>query len=56
MKNYVIASGLVFALVFCIHIARLAFEGMQVLKDPFFVISTALALGFCVWALRLLRK
>jgi len=49
-------TGLVFGLIVLAHVARLVAEGMQLARDPWFVMTTVLATGLCLWALRLLRQ
>lgn len=50
MKSYLVVTGAVFAAVVVLHLARLVVEGAQILRDPFFVISTGLAAVLCGWA------
>ena len=50
MKSYIVVTGAVFAAVVGLHLVRLAVEGAQVLRDPFYGISTGLAAALCVWA------
>jgi uncharacterized protein (DUF2062 family) len=56
MRAYVITTAIVFSLLVLAHIARIFAEGLQVAWDPFFALSTVLAAGLCVWALRLLKR
>lgn len=50
MKSYVAVTGAVFAVVVGRHLVRLVVEGAQILRDPFYVISTCLAAALCGWA------
>lgn len=54
MKPYVVTTGLVFALLFCAHVARVFAEGFGVVRNPLFVITTLIALALFLWALRVL--
>jgi hypothetical protein len=56
MRTYVVTTGIVFALLVCAHLARIALEGVHVLGDPFFLISTLIALALCGWAWRVFRR
>ena len=55
MKAYVITTGSVFALIAVAHVWRAIAEGPQLATDPVFIALTALALGFSVWAWRVLK-
>ena len=52
MKAYVITTGLVFALLFLVHVARIFVEGMHVAQDPFFLTTTVIAFVLFLWAIR----
>lgn len=54
MRPYVVITGLLFALLFAVHMARLVQEGVHVMSDPFFSLSTLLAALLAAWAVRLL--
>lgn len=56
MRAYVLTTALVFALILAGHVWRVAAEGMQVLCDPVFAISTLLAIGLVGWAAKLLLR
>ena len=56
MRTYTLLSALVFALVLLAHVARVVLEGVHVLGSPFFTLSTAVCLGFALWAARLLLQ
>ena len=53
MKAYALTTGLLFVLVLAAHIARIAAEGLRLLKEPTFVFTSLLCVGFAVWAWRL---
>ena len=55
MKAYVRLTGVVFALIVLAHLVRLAAEGMQLLLQPVFDLTSLAAAGLCVWAWRLSR-
>jgi len=56
MRCYVAATGIVFALIFAAHIARLFAEGSSLLREPFFIGTSLAALALAVWALVLLTR
>jgi uncharacterized protein (DUF2062 family) len=56
MRAYVITTGIVFGLLVLAHIARGIAEGVHVVKDPFFMLSSLIALGLCAWAGRLIMR
>ena len=53
MKAYVMITGTIFGLIALAHGFRVYAEGPQRLKDPVFMILTALAAALCCWAWRL---
>jgi Co/Zn/Cd efflux system component len=53
-RTYIGFTGLVFALIFAAHLARVWAEGLGLLHDPFFILVTVAALGLAVWAVVLL--
>jgi hypothetical protein len=55
-RAFVAISGLIFALLFAVHVARVAFEGAGPLHDPFFVGVTLVALAAAIWSALLLLK
>lgn len=52
MKAYVITSGTIFGLLTLAHLLRIFAEGMHLVRDPVYVLITALAAALCLWALR----
>lgn len=56
MRAYVGITGLIFALMFAAHLARVWAEGTGLLRDPFFILITGAALGLSVWAVILLSR
>ena len=55
MKAYVITTGTVFALIVAAHLWRAAAEGWGLLKSPFFLVTTTLAVAIVIWAWRVLK-
>jgi hypothetical protein len=49
-------TGIVFALVFAVHIWRAIVEDFRPLTEPVFILLTLLALGLAAWSARLLRR
>lgn len=56
MRAYVLTTAVVFALILAGHVWRVAAEGMHVLGDPVFAISTLIAVGLVGWAAKLLLR
>ena len=56
MRAYIGITGLVFALMFAAHVARILAEGSGLLRDPIIIITSVLSLGLCIWALVLLTR
>jgi hypothetical protein len=56
MKAYVITTGAVFALIVIAHVLRMALENPRLATDPAFLALTGIAVGFCAWAVVLLRR
>jgi hypothetical protein len=56
MKAYVTTTGVVFGLLFVVHIWRVIVEGTQLARDPFWVLITVVAAVLSVWALLVLRR
>jgi hypothetical protein len=55
MKAYVMTTGSVFGLIVLAHAWRAIEEGAHLATEPMFILSTAAAVGLCVWAWRLVR-
>jgi len=55
MKAYVITTGAVFGLLALAHVARVIQEGWGVGADPFFILTTLMSAGLCLWAWRVFR-
>ena len=55
MRVYIAVTGLAFAVIVVIHIARVAAEGTGLLSNPFFVLPTLAAAGLALWAAWLLK-
>lgn len=56
MRTYVLTTGIIFALIFLAHIARIFSEGAHLLSEPIWDLLTIMAAALSLWALRLLRK
>ena len=56
MKAYVITTSVVFGMLVLAHILRAIAEGSQVVKEPFFILTTLAAAALFVWAISLLRR
>ena len=56
MRTYVGVTGLIFALMFAVHLARFYVEGSGLLREPLVIATTVLSLGLCIWALVLLTR
>jgi hypothetical protein len=54
MKAYLFISGLVFALIFVAHLARIVSEGSGPLRQPTFLSTSILSLGLGIWSAKLL--
>jgi hypothetical protein len=55
MKAYVMTTGSVFGLLVLLHIWRAIEEGPHLMTDPWYILITAAAAAFSLWAWRLLR-
>jgi len=55
MRSYVLFTGLVFVLLTVAHVLR-AFQEPHLVRDPWFIGTSVLALGFAAWALRLYTR
>ena len=56
MRTYVGITGLIFALMFAAHVARIYVEGSGLLREPLIVVTSVLSLGLSIWALVLLTR
>lgn len=54
MTGYVAVTGIAAALIVLAHVARALQEGMHLVTDPWWMISTLTAAGISLWAIRLL--
>ena len=55
MKAYLLTTGTLFGLIVVAHVWRVFAESRALLHDPWYWLLTAVALGFSIWAFRLLR-
>ncbi len=51
MRAYVITTGVIFALLVLMHLARVLAEGPGLVRDPVFVIFTGLSAALAGWSL-----
>jgi hypothetical protein len=56
MKAYLIVTGVLFAAIVGLHIAKAIAEGPGTAKNPLFILLTALAAVLSLWAWRLLWR
>jgi hypothetical protein len=56
MRAYVGITGLIFALMFAAHVARVWAEGTGLLREPLFILITIAALALSVSAVVLLSN
>ena len=55
MRAYLLSTGTLFGLIVVAHVWRVFAESRTLLRDPWYWLLTAVALGFSVWAFRLVR-
>jgi len=55
-RCYIAATGVVFALMFVAHVARVMVEGTWLLREPLIIGTSIASLGLAVWAAYLLRR
>jgi len=55
MKSYVITTGTVFGLIVVVHVWRAIAEGPALAKNPFYILTTVIAVTLSLWAWRVLR-
>lgn len=56
MKAYVITTGALFALIVIAHAVRVAVEGVHLIAQPVFLLTTLASLAVCGWAFVLLKS
>jgi hypothetical protein len=56
MRAHVGITGVIFALIFAAHLARVWFEGPWLLREPFFILTTAASLAAAICAALLLAR
>ena len=56
MRTYVAITGIIFALMFIAHAARVVVEGAGILQDPTIIVTSVIAIGFAIWSVFLLIK
>ncbi len=50
MKAYLITTGVIFGLITLAHLLRMVMEGMQLVREPVYILLTVVAAGLCLWA------
>ena len=55
-RCYIAATGIVFALMFVAHVARLFSEGAHILGEPIIIVTSIASLGLAIWAAYLLFR
>ena len=56
MKVYVLVTGILFGLITIAHVLRMIEEGAGLATSPWYLLLTAVAAVFCLWAWRLLSR
>jgi hypothetical protein len=55
VRSFVVAAGTVFGLIAIAHFLRIAVEP-HLVRDPWFILTTVVAVGLSVWAWALVRR
>jgi hypothetical protein len=55
MKSYVLTTGFLFLALLGAHIAR-AIQERQLMRDPWFLVTSVVSLVLVIWAWRLYRR
>jgi hypothetical protein len=56
MRAYIVTTGAAFGLLTLAHIARMFEEGVHLITQPVFLLTTVGSASVCVWAIILLKK
>ncbi len=56
VRAYLLTTGILFGLLTAVHLWRVVAESASLARDPWYMLITALAAAFCVWALALFRR
>jgi hypothetical protein len=56
MRTFTTTAGILFALIFLAHVLRIVVEGMTLLYEPIFLLTSIASLTVAVWAFLLLRR
>ena len=56
MKGYIVASGVLFALLALSHVARIVLESWRLSREPEYVAITLASAAMAVWAYRAYRR
>lgn len=54
MRSYVLVTGIAAGLIVLAHVARVVEEGMHLMRDPWWILTTIAATALSLWAVRLL--
>lgn len=56
MRSYLMVTAVVFGLIVGAHVWRIVVDGVNLARDPAFILLTILAAILCGWALALLGR
>ena len=56
MRAYIGITGVVFALMFAAHVARILAEGPALMREPIIIVTSVLSLALAIWAVVLLSN
>ena len=56
MRAYVVTTAVMFGLLVCAHIARLAVQGPRAFQSPVFVVASILSIGMLAWSILVYRR
>ena len=56
MKAYMVTTGTAFGLLTLAHVARIFEEGVHLIIQPVFLVTTVGSACICMWAIFLLKK
>jgi hypothetical protein len=56
MKAYIVTTGAASGLLAVAHVARIVEEGVRLIAEPIFLVTTLASVGICAWAIILIRR
>ena len=56
MKSYLLTTGAIFGLLLVSHVARVVVEGIYLIREPIFVLTTIASGAVFIWAITLFVK